>query len=150
VVLKHSATDIKPYLIIVEDDPDDQEIMLETISRMNQRFSVHMLGDGDELFDLLDTTSDPNRFPTLIVLDYNLPRLGGEATLVLIKKDPCYRSIPVVLYSTGMTVEKEHDLLGLGANFCRKKPSSIDGINRLVGELIAFAHSLVEQRTNVL
>jgi hypothetical protein len=45
-----------------------------------------MLSDGEELFDFLQKIKMPESLPTLIILDYNLPRLGGEATLVLLKK----------------------------------------------------------------
>lgn len=101
-----------------------------------------MLSDGEELFDFLQKIKMPESLPTLIILDYNLPRLGGEATLVLLKKDPRYKNIPVVLYSTSMTAQKEIDLLSMGANYCRKKPLTMDGINQLVKELIEFARVL--------
>jgi CheY-like chemotaxis protein len=146
VVSQYPTVSTYPYLILVEDDPDDQEIMVETATHLQQQLSIKMLADGEELFDLLDGISDPKDLPALIVLDFNLPRLGGEATLVLLKKDPRYKKIPVVIYSTSMTPEKEHDLLQFGANFCRKKPSTIDGIHHLIGEFIGFALCLIEAR----
>lgn len=145
MVAENFTTHINPYLIIVEDDLDDQDLILEICNRIAFKGRVKMLSDGDQLFELLDRTTGINELPTLIVLDYNLPRLGGEATLVLLKKDIRYRNIPVVIYSTSMTLEKEHQLLSLGANFCRKKPSTIDGIIHMIGEFIGFATMLYKK-----
>ena len=146
MVSQHPATHIDPYLIIVEDDLDDQELIMDVCKRAAFNGRVKMLGDGDQLFELLDGITEINRLPTLIVLDYNLPRLGGEATLVLLKKDARFKNIPVVIYSTTMTQEKEHQLLSLGANFCRRKPLTINGVSLMIGEFIGFATLVSRKR----
>jgi len=147
VVLEH-ATHIAPYLVIVEDDLDDQELILNVCNRAAFKGGVKILSNGEQLFELLDQILDVKQLPTLIVLDYNLPRLGGEATLMLLKKDLRYRNIPVVIYSTTMTLEKEHQLLSLGANFCRRKPVTINGISQMIGEFLGFATLI--SRANIL
>jgi len=74
------------------------------------------------LFALLDATPNKKLLPTLIVLDDNLPHLDGEKTLILLKRDPHYKHIPVVMYATSMNIQKELRLLLLGACFAVENP----------------------------
>ena len=41
-----------------------------------------------------------------------------------------------------MTSPEEKDLLSLGANFCRVKPSTLSGLDHLIGEFLGFAQLL--------
>lgn len=147
VAVEHFTSPKTPYLVIVEDDEDDQELISEIISSMTNQFSIQMLSDGDQVFDLLDQISEPDNLPVLIVLDDNLPRLGGEATLMMLRHHIRYRTIPVALYSASMTPEKEADWLRLGASSCHKKPSSLEGIHCLLSELVRIAQSLQHQNS---
>ena len=137
--------DKEVYILLVEDDIDDQEFIMECFINQKMEHQVKIVSSGDQLFDVLDHTPDNALLPTLIILDYNLPGLTGEAILVLLKKDPRYWHIPVIIYSTGMNHEKELDLLGFGANFCRIKPSTVNGLNYMIGEFIGFAKSSFQQ-----
>ena len=142
MIQKPIAIKTGPCVVLVEDDTDDQELFMEVMERISPNPNIRMLCDGDELITLLDAIVEEQRLPTLIVLDYNLIRQGGEATLAQLKKSPRYHPIPVVVYSTSMTAKKEQDLLDLGAKFCRKKPTTMEGINHLISELMAYAHLL--------
>lgn len=111
------------------------------------------LKDPDSLFELLDASPASELLPTLIVLDLTLPLIGGETTLMLLKKDKRYRHIPVVVYSAVMNERKEKELLSLGAHFCRKKPITIDTMHWLMVELIEFTKTALdtnEKKQNVI
>ncbi|ANE50431.1 response regulator [Flavisolibacter tropicus] len=129
----------EPHIIIVDNDPDDNARFLNCFQHLNWHHQVKMLNDADALFELLDNTPHLNLLPTLIVLDYNLPRLGGETTLILLKKDKRFQSIPVVLFTTSISDRMEKQLLSLGALLCIRKPKTIDGIHWQVVELMELA-----------
>ncbi|HYH13728.1 MAG TPA: hypothetical protein VD794_00815 [Flavisolibacter sp.] len=61
------------------------------------------------------------------------------------EKSQRFNQTPAVHYSTSMTYKKEKQILALGANICRKKPTTIDGVHWLMVELIAFANTYSNQ-----
>lgn len=131
----------EPYIIIVDNDFDDCVLILDCLKHLNWHHHVKIVNDADTMLEILDTTPDSKLLPTLIVLDYNLPRLGGETTLMLLKKDERFKHIPVAVYSTSMNNRIEKQLLTLGANNCYKKPLTIDGMHWLLVEFNELAHS---------
>jgi CheY-like chemotaxis protein len=130
------------YLIIVDDDHDDCALVQSFFESLDWHHHVKTLTEPDSLFSLLGAVPSPSLLPTVIVLDYNMPRLGGQTLLMLLKRDARYKNIAVVMLSTSMTKRKEGELLHLGAHFCRQKPNTIAGMHQLLAELQAFALSL--------
>lgn len=129
------------YTIIVDDDHDDCALFQDCFQHLNWHHQVKTFTDAESLLALLDATPDERLLPTLIVLDYNLPRLAGEKALMLLKKDKRYKQIPIVMYSISMTDQKEIQLRELGANRCRQKPVTIDGMHKFTAELIELSQT---------
>jgi CheY-like chemotaxis protein len=125
-------------ILLVEDDQDDQEIMREMFEEMDRVAVITIFSSPDEFIDYLEKLKK-GPLPDLIVLDYNLPELTAEEVLLLVRKHERFNYLPVVVYSSTMTEEKELDLKTLGADFCRVKPSSLEGLRSLVTELIDYA-----------
>jgi CheY-like chemotaxis protein len=137
------------YLIIVEDDQDDRALLMDVFVSLNWAHHVKILQNSDELLDLLENTPHPSLFPTLILLDYNMPALSGEATLLILKKEERYQHIPVCIFSTVMDHRREKLLKVLGAYNCRQKPSTVEGLRELMEDYkklaLQFNHSHVPQ-----
>jgi CheY-like chemotaxis protein len=147
-----SAPDVpkRVYLVFVEDDHDDQQLIRETFTRFTFDQHILIFNNGDALIDYLSSLKQPELFPYLIVLDYNLPRLSGEAILMLIKKDRQFRRIPVSIFSTTLSPDKEKALLVYGATSCRKKPTTIDAFQYLMSEYLQFVREAAAQQSIVL
>jgi CheY-like chemotaxis protein len=130
------------YIIIVDDDQDDCALFRDCFQHLNWHHQVKTVTDAETLLALLDATPDESLLPTLIVLDYCLPRLAGETALILLKNEERYKRIPIVMYSISMTDQKEKQLLAIGANRCLQKPVTLDGMYKLAAELIALSQTL--------
>jgi CheY-like chemotaxis protein len=126
-------------IIIVEDDEDDRLIIEELLGQFNCHANVKLLADGEEVLDYLNSLPHGTRMPSLIVLDNNMPRLGGEATLNLLKNHERFRSIPVAIYSNLLTPEKERAFIYSGACSTRQKPEHMEGLRQLLREYCEFA-----------
>ena len=61
-------------IIILEDDPDDQEIISEIFTRLNYENEILFFSDG---FVTLDFLIKSEVKPFLIISDINLPKLNG-------------------------------------------------------------------------
>src|SRR5579875_3774302 len=90
-------------ILLADDDADDRLLMELSFKTLEWSHKVKMVGSGEEALDYLDALP-PHFFPALIILDYHMPRLNGAATLKQIKSRHLYKDIPVVVYSTNMSV----------------------------------------------
>jgi CheY-like chemotaxis protein len=62
----------KNLIYIVDDDPDDRQIILDAFLEHTSMLDYVFLEDGKELIDTLQS-SDVSAYPSLIILDLNMP-----------------------------------------------------------------------------
>ncbi|HSD65669.1 MAG TPA: response regulator [Vicinamibacteria bacterium] len=99
-------------VLLVEDNPDHEELVRRSFFDHGARISLHVARHGEEALDYLfrrgefrDAARSPR--PRLILLDLRLPRMDGLEVLAEIKAAPDLRTIPTVVLTTS---ESEHDL----------------------------------------
>jgi two-component system response regulator len=109
-------------ILLIEDNPDDVALTMRALLRNNIRNEVLVARDGEEALDyLLPAAGGPLR-PALILLDVNLPKLGGLEVLRRIRGDDRTAMLPVVVLTTS---NEERDIVEsyrLGANSYVRKP----------------------------
>jgi CheY-like chemotaxis protein len=116
-------------VIIAEDDPDDRMLIEDAINQACRTIAVKFVQDGNDLLDYLchrGKYSNPalSPQPELVLLDLNMPKMGGMEVLAEIKRDIRLRSIPVVVLTTSRSPEQIALASRLGANgFITKPPS---------------------------
>lgn len=99
-------------LILVEDDPDDQEIIKEVLDSLGISNTLLLFSDGFQALSYLQTTTDQ---PFLILCDINMPKMNGLELRAEIDKDERLRkkSVPFIFFSTNASrdaVDKAYDL----------------------------------------
>lgn len=94
-----TAETTQPYhVLLVEDDLADVMLVEEALAELEAAPSLERAGDGIEALEYLQDESRPR--PDLIVLDLNMPRMGGAELLSVLKADERLRAIPVVVLTT--------------------------------------------------
>lgn len=113
-------------IVLVEDNPDDEELTLAALDEYRLRNPVVVLRDGQEAIDYLFRqgayAQRSAEQPHLILLDLKLPKVDGLEVLRMIKADPLLRRIPVVVLTSS---REEADVItgyDLGANSYIVKP----------------------------
>jgi DNA-binding response OmpR family regulator len=117
-------------IVLVEDNPDDEELTLAALEELNLRNPVVVLRDGQEAIDYFfcegcDTERLPE-LPSIIMLDLKLPRIDGLEVLRRIKDDTRLRRVPVVVLTSS---QEDADVItgyNLGANSYIVKPIDFD------------------------
>jgi two-component system response regulator len=114
-------------ILLVEDNPDHQELTLMTLAENNVLNEVVVANDGIEALDYLFGTGrhagrDTREAPALILLDLKLPKLGGIEVLRRIRKDERTRYVPVVILTSSSEEEDVVASLENGANSYVRKP----------------------------
>jgi CheY-like chemotaxis protein len=90
-------------VLLVEDEPGDQKLVRTAIYSRNPEVNLKTVSSAEEAIDYLQLcTAEPQKYarPGLILLDLNMPGMGGREFLKLIKSDDDLCSIPVVIVTT--------------------------------------------------
>lgn len=114
-------------ILLVEDNPDDEVLTLRAFRKNNIANEVVVARDGVEALDYLfgtgaHTGRDLSQLPQVVLLDLNLPRLGGLDVLRRIRSEPTTQILPVVVLTSS---KEERDIVEsyrLGANSYVHKP----------------------------
>ena len=115
--------DPKNVVYIVDDDPDDRQIILDAFLEHNTRMDYVFIENADELMNSLQGCSE-NEYPSLILLDLNMPGMLGLQALKEIKNNKDYSQIPTIVLTTSTLHSDRNASYGLGANCFLSKPSS--------------------------
>ncbi|MEO3872611.1 response regulator [Nonomuraea sp. B12E4] len=133
-------------VLLVEDDQGDILLTKEAFDLNKVRNRLHVVTDGEQALAYLRRQ---NGFagatrPDLILLDLNLPRMGGLEVLAEVKADAALRTIPVVILTTS---EAEEDILHsyrLHANAYVSKPVDFEQFIRVVRQIDDFFVTVVK------
>ncbi len=117
----------KKYILLVEDNPDDEELIIMALQHSKIVNEVVVVHDGVEALEHLfgrGPSSDlgMNELPQVILLDLKMPRLGGLDVLKRIRSEQRTQLLPVVILTSS---SEEEDILSsyrLGANSYVRKP----------------------------
>ena len=114
-------------ILLVEDNPDDEELTLRALKKNNILNPVTIVRDGAEALDYLFCQGayagrDASLQPAVILLDLKLPKIDGLEVLKRLRADARTRLLPVVILTSS---KEEQDLASgysLGANSYIRKP----------------------------
>ena len=113
----------KHHIVIVDDDADDRGLIKDAFRENNADREFALLESADMLLDFLQGAAD-TELPSLVLLDLNMPGKDGREALRDIKKDPKFKHIPVIVFSTSSLDKDRIISYELGANCFLTKPSS--------------------------
>lgn len=138
-------------LLIVEDDPGDVLLTREALSGSRVPHNLSVVEDGEAAVAYLlqeGEHADAPR-PDLVLLDLNLPRLGGHEVLSRIKSDHALRMIPVVVLTTSHSRDDVRRSYDLHANAYVTKPADLHDFTRIVRQVDDFFLSVAQRPPRV-
>ena len=127
-------------ILLVDDDEDDRMIIDEAFLQIGYQPELKKFISGKALLDYLNKI-DNSTFPSLIVLDNTLPALNAVDVLSILKSNPSYKSIPVIVYTSALTPDKKEKLLEKGAFACIEKGSTAKAVIGFAADLKALVQS---------
>ncbi|PWT72288.1 MAG: two-component system response regulator [Proteobacteria bacterium] len=114
-------------ILLVEDNPDDEELALRAFRRGRVPGPVVVVRDGAEALDYLFRTGKHagrgiDAAPAVVLLDLKLPKLDGLEVLRRIRGDVRTRCLPVVVLTSSREEQDIVESYNLGANSYVRKP----------------------------
>ncbi len=128
------------YILLVEDNPDDEELTLLSLRKNNLAHDIVVVRDGVEAIDFLFANGqyagrDISRAPTIVLLDLKLPKLDGLEVLKRLRADERTRTLPVVVLTSSSQDADVIASYNLGANSYVRKPVEFDAFVDAVSSL---------------
>lgn len=116
-------------ILLVEDNPDDEELTLRALARNNIGNQVVVVRDGQEAVDWLEgagafASRNASEVPALVLLDLKLPKLDGLEVLRRLRANPQTSIVPVVIL-TSSKEDRDRANGYRGANSYLQKPVDI-------------------------
>lgn len=124
-------------ILVADDDLDDQQLLEEAFTKVEEETAVHTVFSGVELIDYLSNCTEQER-PHLIVLDYNMPNMNGAQTLDYLSASESYRHIPAVVWSTSDSAAYKKTCEEKGAKFYFRKPDNFSAMREMVEKMLAY------------
>lgn len=127
-------------ILLVEDNPNDVELIMRSLGKHNLANKVHAVKDGEEALNFIfaaDGYADRHMEdrPRLILLDLELPKVSGLEVLKRIKDDERTKNIPVVILTSSKEDMDLQESYKLGVNSFVTKPLDFDEFSKVVSEL---------------
>jgi CheY-like chemotaxis protein len=127
----------KGPIVIIEDDEDDQEFYMNTLSGLGVENEVMYFEAAEPAYKFLEETE---KKPFLIICDINLPGITGIEFKTRIHENPHLRkkSIPFIFLTTSSdknTVIAAYDMMVQGYFV---KPNSVAELTSLLDQIISY------------
>jgi len=118
-------------ILLVEDNPNDAELMIRALKKQNLANRFVVLEDGAEALNFIFCKGkylqrEITQRPRVILLDIKLPKVSGLEVLKAIKEDPRTLQIPVVMVTSSQQDLDIKTAYELGANSYVVKPVDFD------------------------
>ena len=122
-----------PYLLVVEDNPDDSFWLKRELKKAGIAMSVTLLADGQRALQFL---SQCDSLPVAAFLDLHLPGETGLQVLQTIRLSPTLEKIIVFILDGSSSPKEIAECQELGVAGFLDKPVSVEDLKTIVAPLI--------------
>jgi CheY-like chemotaxis protein len=126
----------KNLIFIVDDDPDDRQIILDAFLENNADIDYVFITSAEELLENLKSAD--TEFPDLVLLDLNMPGILGLQALKEIRGNKSYSQIPIIVLTTSTLPRDRKSSYELGASCFLTKPDSYSKLVEIVNAIVVL------------
>lgn len=127
------------FILVVEDNPGDVILIERCLSTHEVSAELCVSSDGEAALHCVEEIEKKSgRYPDLVILDLNLPKLPGTVVLTRIRQSSIWNDIPVVVLTSSNSPVDRDEAARLGANLYIKKPGTLDEYLDIGGVLKDF------------
>jgi CheY-like chemotaxis protein len=124
-------------VIIIEDDPDDQDFLIEIFQKLNYQNKILFFFDGEQALEHINATND---LPFLILSDINMPKLNGFALREKLRTDEklSNKCIPYLFFSTAVNQRSVIDAYSQSVQGFFVKQNSMDELEKTITIIMEY------------
>jgi CheY-like chemotaxis protein len=122
-------------VLLVEDNLIEVMKMRRTISLLDLKHIVVVANNGEDALQILE---DKSKFPDLILLDLNMPKVSGIEFLAILKNNDLIKHIPTVILTTSDNQKDLEECYRLGVSGYILKPLKYDDYVEKVKNVLSY------------
>jgi len=124
-------------ILLVDDSEDDLLLMRLAFQRAGFKAVLRVVRDGEEAIAYLEGEPPYNDracspFPTLVLLDLNMPKKNGFEVLEWVRAQPDFRYLPIVVLTSSMRAGDVEEAFNLGVNSFLVKPAKMEDLVEMI------------------
>jgi len=123
-------------IVIAEDNAADVLLVREALNAHRIPFEMRHLRDGAEAIAALCGNQPGWSNPDLILLDLNMPKVGGLEVLAAMRKNAAFDNVPIIVLTSSPAPEERQAARSLGVAHYLQKPSDLYEFIEKVGGAI--------------
>ena len=136
------------HILLVDDDDADCDLLINTLKRAGITYRVTHLRHGEialQYFRYVKATGSV--VPHVVLLDINMPLIGGVEALKRLREESSFRDLPVIMLSGADQPDNRRITTRLGIfRFVKKQPNSANVISAL-DDFIGFYNRVANTET---
>lgn len=127
-------------ILVVEDNAADARLLKEALADTGIKHHICRSVDGEDAINYLRECAieATAKFPDVIILDLNMPRVDGHQFLKLMQKEKSMPEIPVIVLTVSQDEEDVIKALQNGMNFYLRKPPSAATIGPILQRVVSL------------
>ena len=141
--------DLRPVtILLVEDDAGDQKLIKKSLLDQQIGNEVFVAECGEDALEYLSRSKAGDKGcpkPNLVLLDLNMPGMGGKEFLRRIKADEGLDTIPVVILTTSDSEQDIIESYKLHASGYIKKPVALKDFQKVICGLEEYWFAVCKQ-----
>ncbi len=131
----------RPFeILIVEDNAGDVLLMQQAFHETMTAVHLNFVTNGEEAINFLKREGKYKESPApdMVLLDLNTPRIDGRMALRMIKSDPAFKIIPVIILTSSRLESDVREAYEMNANGYLMKPMDFRGFQETTRCLVDF------------
>ena len=133
-------------IVVVEDSLPDVMLLGEALKEHAVPHELIHYRDGAEAVAKLNDPAALKLPPNLIVLDLNMPKMGGLEVLARLRRKNEFMQVPIAILSSSLQPEEQAAARRLGADRFIQKPvdlySYLDEVGKTLRDLLTLENYL--------
>ncbi|HEX6431457.1 MAG TPA: response regulator [Niastella sp.] len=133
-------------ILYIDDDQDDLLIFEESVNCLYPEIRLYKAQSSEAGMNILNQLESENKpYPSLIMIDMNMPKMNGRETLRLIRNNKKWLGIPVAIFTTSANVE-DIEFCKKHGSACITKPMSLTDFNHVLEKLLSHCKTTTPEK----
>ena len=126
-------------ILLVDDSSNDVTLIKAGLKEAHFGNEIIVAEDGEEALDFLykrgKFTGYSKEKPIFVLLDIKLPLMNGIEVLKVIRADPSFKSVPIIMLTSSRDTHDLRECYDIGANSFVVKPVNIIDFMEVVKDI---------------
>jgi CheY-like chemotaxis protein len=123
-------------ILYIDDDQDDLLIFEESVNTLFPDITLFKAQSSEAGISILNQLEAENKpYPSLIMIDLNMPKTDGRKTLQHIRSIEKWQDIPIAIFTTSATKD-DIEFCKMYGSACITKPMNFVDFNKTLQKLL--------------